>query len=190
LLLVAVGSTLQPANKPNYWQENWHMWKTFAVFALLAGVLEGIGALLSPWLGWQRLDPLYVLIDLCMVFAVLGLYLPEYERLGRIGLVGFCLTLGGFALIAGPEAPLFGVAVYSIGKPIVGLGLLLLAGALWQRHPSQRWVSGLLLGSLLVGAGAMLGLAPSYLTMLSGLLLGAGFCLQGWRQLRGEGKPA
>lgn len=160
------------------------MWKTLAVLALLGGSLEMLGALLSPWLGPQRLDPLYVAIDLCLVFAVLGLYLPEHERLGRVGLVGFCLSLGGFALIAGPEAPLFGVGVYWIGKPIVGLGIFLLASVLWQRHPPQRQVCALLLGSIVVGAVAMLGLAPGHLTSVSGLLLGAGFFLQGWRQLR------
>lgn len=160
------------------------MWKTFAVFALLGGVLEMLAAVLSPWLGSQRLDPLYVAIDLCLVFAVLGLYLPEHTRLGRFGVVGFCLTLGGFALIAGPEAPLLGVGVYWIGKPVVGLGILLLAGVLWQRHPQQRRVCSLLLASVLVGAVAMLGVLPVILTSASGLLLGAGFCLQGWRQIR------
>jgi hypothetical protein len=161
------------------------MWKTFAVFALLGGTLEMLGALLSPWLGPQRLDPLYVAIDLCLLFAVLGLYLPQHERLGRIGLVGFCLMLGGFALIAGPEAPLLGVAVYGIGQPIVGLGILLLAGVLWQRQPQHRLVYALLLLSVLVGALAMLGVAATHLAALSGLLLGAGFFFQGWRQLRG-----
>ncbi len=161
------------------------MEKTLGGFALLGGLLEILGALLSPWLGPQPLEPLYVATDLCLVFAVLGLYLPHQQRVGRLGLLGFCLALGGFALIAGPEAPLLGISAYWLGKPVIGLGILLLVGVLWQRAPQSRWVSGLLLLAVLVGGLALLGVATGYLTLLSGVLLGAGFFIQGWRQVRG-----
>jgi len=62
---------------------------------------------------------------------------------------------------------------------------LLLAGVLWQRAPQSRWVSGLLLLSVLVGGLALFGVALVQLTLLSGLLFGAGFVIQGWRQVRG-----
>jgi hypothetical protein len=165
------------------------MEKTLGGFALLGGLLEMLGALLSPWLGPQPLEPLYVATDLCLVFAVLGLYLPHQQLVGRLGLLGFCLALGGFALIAGPEAPLLGFSAYWLGKPVIGLGILLLAGVLWQCAPQSRWVSGLLLLSVLVGGLAMLGLAMTLLVLLSGLLFGAGFFILGWRQLRASGSP-
>ena len=160
------------------------MWKTFAGLALLGGSLEILGALLSPWFSPVQLEPLYVATDLSLLFGLLALYLPVQERLGRLGLLGFCLSLGGFGLIAGPEAPLFGISAYWLGKPIIGVGILLLAGRLWQRQAQSRLVAGLLLLSVLVGALAMLGLAAALLVVLSGLLFGSGFFFLGLRLLR------
>lgn len=161
------------------------MGKTLGGFALLGGSLSMLGALLSLRFGGMQLEPLYVANDLCLTFAVLGLYLPQQAVVGRLGLLGFCLMLGGFALIAGPEAPLLGISAYWLGKPVIGVGILLLCGVLWQRQPQTRLVSGLLLLSVLIGGLAMLGVASRYLASLSGLMLGLGFVVQGWRQVRG-----
>ena len=167
------------------------MWKTLAAFAVLGGCLEILGIISLWWVAPAQLEPLYVAIDLCFLFAVLSLYLPAQEQVGRVGLLGFCLALGGFGLIAGPEADLLGVSAYVLGKPLIGVGLLLLCIRLLQCQPAYPLVPGLLLTSVLVGAVAML---PSgfghYLGLLSGLLLGAGFLFHGLGQWLKHSVPA
>ena len=167
------------------------MWKTLAAFAVLGGLLEILNVVLSFWVSSAQLDPLYVAIDLCFLFGVLSLYLPVQALVGRVGLLGFCLALAGFGLIAGPEADLLGVSVYLLGKPMIGLGLLLLCGQTFIQQPAHRLVPGVLLASVLVGSLAMLvGGAPNYLGLLSSTLLGAGFIFHGLGQWLKHSVPA
>lgn len=60
--------------------------------------------------------------------------------LSATGHAGFVLALCGFSVIAGPDAVIFGMGIYWVGAPVIGLGMLLLSVAQLGAEPRNGFI--------------------------------------------------
>ncbi|NJK46585.1 MAG: hypothetical protein HC933_22135 [Pleurocapsa sp. SU_196_0] len=81
-----------------------------AVLAVLAGVLRIVAAFI---LELPEIEAFYLVIDLCILFGLIGVFGARLETLGWCGLIGFVVALTGAALIVGPDARYSGLAPIS-----------------------------------------------------------------------------
>ena len=109
----------------------------FAVIAGLLGILAGLRLIdKNPNLA----ELLYVAIDLCSLFAILGWHLHQQNKVGSVGLAGFFLAFTGTGFIAGPSAKIFGFTAYSLGIPVVALGLLTMSLCALRSRAIPGWI--------------------------------------------------
>lgn len=155
-----------------------------AACAILAGALR-IGTSFIPWTTLDfRLEATAFLIDVCLLFGLMGIYIANRDRVGITGLLGFIVATMGTALIVGPDQIAFGFSTYEVGVYIISLGLVLLSiASLISR--AMVWAPLLWIASILSGAsGAGFGFGPNA-WLVAGVLFGAGFVIAGvnvWRK--------
>ena len=153
---------------------------------LLGGVLRMASSVIEYDPASLRLEALYAVIDLALLFGLLGLYAHAAPGLGRLGRFGLCAALAGVASILGPDADRFGVNWYVAGGAVFLLGLLLFSVALLRRTSARAapliWLSA----CLAAASSAMGGGAAAFVA--AGLLLGAGFVVAGAQLLQASGR--
>lgn len=140
--------------------------------AVAGGLLRVVSAFIPYVPDSPGLELLYGIVDVLLLFGLMGLYAAYAEKTGWTGLAGFVVATIGLAIIVGPDAVAFGVEFYLAGSACLLAGLAVLSiGLLVARR--LRLSAGLWLGSLalaligawarqpllLAAAGAVLGLA-------------------------------
>lgn len=153
-----------------------------AMLAILGGVLRMLSVFLpfqpnSPWL-----EALYGIVDLSLLFGLIGLFVVASDRIGRVGQSGFVLAAAGFASIVGPDSAAFGINFYSLGSSAIvfGLGILslqMLRAGMFKAS-SYCWLVTLVLG-LVYSA-----VQNPWWFMAAGVALGFGFILAGAKLVR------
>ncbi|MBV1886205.1 MAG: hypothetical protein KUG61_03910 [Parvibaculaceae bacterium] len=144
-------------------------------FAIAAGFLEIINGFYLTAGQPNATEVLYVATDLCLLLGLLGWYLQEQDEVGLVGLMGFLLAFFGTAFIAGPSAHIFDVAAYSIGVPIIGVGLLIMCLCSLSQRTMPLWVVALFLISLVLGIGASFMSILATPLAFSNIIYGFGF---------------
>lgn len=153
-----------------------------AVTAIAGGALRIVSCFV-PWRASDAgLEAFYGVIDICLLFGLLGIYVHAAAATRGLGLAAFAVALIGMASLVGPDATAFGVDFYQLGCIVLLVGLaafsvqLLRAGVL--RIPAICWIAALALS--LGGAAASMPLAIS----AAGAVLAVGFLLGGVATLR------
>lgn len=123
-------------------------------FSVVAGFLEVVVGLQLTTAFPIVTEMLYVGTDLCLLLGFLGWYLYEQEEVGAIGLIGFLIAFWGMAFIAGPSTQIFDVTAYSIGVPIIGVGLLIMCLTSLRSGSIPKPTLMLFLVSLVLGSVA------------------------------------
>ena len=100
--------------------------------AIVAGVLRTAASFWPSSQPGVGLEMLYLVIDLCILFGIMGVYAFQCEQSGRWGVVGFLLAVSGTAFVTGPDGRLGGVNVYDAGALVLGTGLCFLAIGSWR----------------------------------------------------------
>lgn len=152
--------------------------KTFSLFLTAGGALRIASSFIPYSPGNDVLELFYMVIDLAFILGLVGLYLTYGIRIGTAGRIAVAIMLCGFAVIAGPEAPLFDIPIYQLGSSVVGLGSVLFAVALLRCHVGPIHVPVLLITAFAAGLCSM-ALHQPLLFTVSGVLFGAGFALLG-----------
>jgi hypothetical protein len=143
--------------------------------AIVAGVLRTAGSFWPSSQPGVSLELLYLVIDLFILFGILGMYGFQCEQSGRWGFVGFLLAISGTAFITGPDGQLGGINVYDAGALVLGIGLCFLAIGSWRAKKLPRWIPALWVFSTAIGiAGASVESLGS-LFVVSGVAFGAAF---------------
>lgn len=144
--------------------------------AALGGALRIAAAFIPSQPDSAQLELLYFVIDLSLLFGLIGIYAGQCERFGWIGLVGFVAAASGLASIAGPDADIFGFNIYGIAVGVIGVGLALISVAMLWDATLPRWIPALWIGSLLAGiaANAVPDSAQAAF-LVAGVLFGLGF---------------
>ena len=144
--------------------------------AIIAGLLRS-GASFLPY----RQPPttaeelFYLVIDLSILFGILGIYGYQRAGAGRTGFFGFVLAVIGTAMITGPDGTLGGVQEYVVGALVISMGLVFLAIGSWRAGKLPRYVPVLWIASTAVGIGGFAFGGPPMLLTIAGLAFGAGF---------------
>ena len=158
------------------------------LFAVAAGVLEILAGLRLFDQNPAITELLYVVTDLCCLPAILAWYLFQQTKVQTsLGLWGFLLMFLGTAFIAGPSAEVFGIAAYSLGVPVIGIGLAIMCFTSWQGKALPNWLTLFFLVSMVTMAASptfsFLYQPISFGNLTYGIcFLGLGFHLLGVRE--------
>ncbi len=153
-----------------------HVLRLAGVAAAVGGALRIAAAFIPPEPDTAALELLYFIIDLSLLFGLIGIYAAECERLGWLGLIGFVIATTGLASIVGPDADIAGINIYATAVAVIGIGLAIMSIAmlLFSRFP--RWIPALWIGSLLAGISAsVLPDKPPAAFVVAGVLFAFGF---------------
>jgi len=158
--------------------------------ALAGGVIRTLASFIplitrEPSLG---IELLYLVIDILILFGLIGIYAVQHEKAGICGFAGFLLAMTGTALIVGPDGKLGSLDVYWAGATVISVGMTLLAvgslraGVLTRRAPLLWILSTLagIAGSWLNGGG--------YGFLIAGIAFGAGFAIAGYEVMNKTAK--
>ena len=153
--------------------------RLLGVAAILGGLLR-IGSAFIPWapnVAW--LEAFYLVIDVLLLFGLMGFYFAHRARLGAFGFVAFVIAESGIAAIVGPDATAFGIDTYATGVLVITIGLTLLSLAILATRGAPWWVAACWLGSAIVGVGGS-ALGQAELGFFAGgILFGLGFIAAG-----------
>jgi hypothetical protein len=141
------------------------------IAAIIAGILRSVSSFLPSSI--PHLDLLYLLIDLCILFGMMGLYGFQHQESGLWGFFGFLLTIIGIGMIR--TGVISGIQMYPIGASLFTLGLSLFAIGSWIASKLPRWISIFWILSTIVGFLGYFGSGINLLFVLSGVLFGVGF---------------
>jgi hypothetical protein len=143
--------------------------------AIVAGLLRGGSSFLPNGEPTDSQELLYLVIDLSILFGLLGIYAYQNEVAGRSGFGGFVLAMVGTAMITGPDGIIGGVKEYVAGALLISIGLVFLAIGAWRAAKLPRYVPLLWVTSTVIGVGGFALSGPPVLLTIAGLAFGAGF---------------
>ncbi len=151
-----------------------------ATCAVLGGALRILAAFIPYAPNAPGLEALYGVIDVCLLLALLGLFLREEAGMGTAFLSAFVVAFVGLASIVGPDATQFGIDFYQLGSLVFVVGLALMSTLLLRRRrlilPALLW-----LGTAASTAAVAVTASPIAF-ILAGVTLGAGFMVAGGRR--------
>lgn len=153
-----------------------------AVAAVAGGVLRIASAFIPYEAGSAPLETLYGLIDLCLLFGLVAVYVAHAEATGLLGLAAFLVALAGVASIVGPDSMAFGVDFYRVGAVVFVTGLAGLSVQLLRARVASLgawfWIA------TFVASLASVAVPQAFLA--AGLCIGAGYAAAGFGLLRGR----
>jgi hypothetical protein len=142
--------------------------------AVIAAFLRAIGSFVPAAPETTLLAGLYLVTDVFILLGLIGWYTAQHQRLRLRGLLGFVLGVVGVAAIRSNGA-FPGVDTYSIGAPLLVIGLIVLAATAWRAGLMGAWVPGALLVAAVLGPVGYLVPGVSVLFAASGLAFSVGF---------------
>lgn len=156
-------------------------YRLLSYLGALAAIAGGAPRVISSFIPYEegniQLEIFYGLIDLCLLFGLLAVYLRVAERLGWLGFVGSVIAVTGLASIVGPDVTLWGVDLYQLGAAILMVGLASLAATmLWvgvMKYAALCWLAAFTAGIFSILSGSPFAFA------VAGMLFGVGFVSAG-----------
>jgi len=149
--------------------------------AVLAGVLRAAASLWPSVELTVTLELYYLLVDILILFGILGVYGFLAERSGVAGLLGFLLGVVGAAIIAGPDGEIGGVDMYAAGSAVLAVGLVFLAVGSWKAAMLPYWVLMLWVLTAVLGFVGARVEDLGGLFVVSGVTFGLSFIVAGVR---------
>jgi hypothetical protein len=153
----------------------------FGAWAAVAGGALRMASTFIPYEAASApLETLYGVIDLCLLFGLIAVYVANAEAVGLLGLCAFLVGLSGVASIVGPDSTVFGIDLYRIGALVFVTGLAGLSVQLLRARV-------MMLSASLWIATFVASLAASVLPqafMAAGLCIGAGYLAAGFGLMR------
>jgi hypothetical protein len=156
-----------------------------AAAAVIGGVLRIASTFIPYEANSAPLETLYLVIDVCLLFGLVAIYIANAGVVGLSGLGLFLVSLAGIASIVGPDTQAFGIDFYRIGALVYVAGL---AGLSVQLLRARRLVVSAGLWVVTLGASLLTAVVPEAF-MAAGVALGAGYVLAGVAILRVTAAP-
>jgi hypothetical protein len=154
-------------------------------FAAILGGLLRIVAAAPLALSAQNAEALYDIIDILLLFGLMGAYLARAVHFGFGGLTAFIVGAAALSFIGGPDADVFGFSTYQEGATVLTLALAALS-IVWLARKHKPFAPPILwLGSVIAagGLGAIPAAAP-YAMTAGGVLFALGFVAAGLDLMR------
>jgi len=127
------------------------LWVLAGIAAVVGGLIDLVGPLLYPHLVEPARQGVYVLIDVLLLFGLLGLQSAAGDRTGRLGLIGFIVAVSAILLVRSSETRLLGPSTYALASSVWVIGMTVIAIALLRvrlpfRLPAALWITTLAVG--------------------------------------------
>jgi hypothetical protein len=151
-----------------------HLSRLGGASALIAAALRAVGSVVPSAPETTTLAGLYLVTDVFILLGLIGWYVAQHERVRLSGLLGFVVSVVGVAVIRS-NGGFPGVDTYSIGAPLLVIGLIVLAASAWRAGLIAAWVPGALLVAAVLGPLGYLAPGWSPLFAASGLAFSVGF---------------
>ncbi len=154
--------------------------RLFGALALLGGALRLIATFIPYTPDSLALESFYFVIDIALIFGLIGIFAARMQTLGVAGLVGFIIALVGQVAILGPDRVVFGVSLYEVSVAVIALGLAIMAASIWLSGAYPRAVALFWIAAPLFSVGGdALGI-PYLGFAAAGISYSAGFIYAGW----------
>ena len=153
------------------------MIRTCAVGGVVAGVLRAITSFIPE--GIPNVLLLYLVIDLCLLIGVIGLYgffVTAGKLVPRLGTVLMILAL---ILLIGRDLGLASASIYTGAAATFSVGLDLFAIHLLQTRKIPSWIPIAWLVSTVIGPLGFFVPQLHFLFAMSGLIFGTSFAVAG-----------
>ena len=161
-----------------------HLVRILAAAAILGGALR-IASSFIPWTPDSApLEVLYDVIDVLLLFGLMGVYFATRASTGIFGFAAFAIAETGIASIVGPDTTAFGIDTYQTGVLVITAGLTLFAIQLLLTRAMPWWASVCWIASTVIGVGATAGGNAALGFVAGGVLFGLGFIAAGVALLR------
>ena len=158
--------------------------RILGVAAIVGGLLRVVSAFI-PWTPDSApLEVLYDVIDVLLLFGLMGAYFAVRASIGIFGFVSFAIAEAGIASIVGPDTVAFGVDTYQTGVVVITAGMTLFAIQLLLTRAIAWWVAVCWIASTIIGVGATAGGNAALGFVAGGVLFGLGFAAAGVAVLR------
>lgn len=157
------------------------LFRALGVAAIVGGLLRAAASFI-PWNMWGtdwRIEVLSIVIDVSLLFGLIGVYFATRDRLGWGGFAAFALAATGIASIIGPDSVTFGVDTYVAGVHAISIGLALLGVVMLLKRAGTTAAAICWVLSLAVGAGGGAVGQAELGFLLGGLLFALGFVAAG-----------
>lgn len=155
--------------------------RVLGIAAIVGGVLRA-GSSFIPAALWGT-DPgvelLALVIDVSLLFGLMGVFFVARARLGWAGFAAFALAETGIASIIGPDTVAFGVDTYLAGVHAISIGLALFGVVILVKRAGAAAAALCWIASLAVGAGGGAVGQGELGFLLGGLLFALGFVAAG-----------
>ena len=149
--------------------------------AILAGVLRVGASFLPATEPSAPLEWLYLVIDVAIMFALVGIYAYQHAESGVLGFVGFVLSVVGTESIGGPDGMIGDLDIYRAGTTVIGVGLVFLAAGSLRAAKLPVYVPVLWIVSTLVAMTTFVAEGSGVPFLISGITFGLGFIGAGLR---------
>jgi hypothetical protein len=131
------------------------LWRLAGVAAIAGGLIDLVGPLLYP----HMIEPVrlsaYVLIDVLLLFGMLGVQSKAGQAMGWPGLLGFVIAVTGVLLVRSSAAGIFGVASYTIAAAIWSIGMVVTGAALLSKRAPFRMAAALWIAAFVIGLAGL-----------------------------------
>ena len=121
------------------------------------------------------LELLYFVIDVGLLFGLVGIYVYRAQTLGAAGFAGAALALMGQAMIVGPDATLDGFNTYDAALPIIVAGLAILSIQIIRTQCYPAWIGWLWIATPVLSLGGTVAGAAEFGFLLGGTAYGMAF---------------
>lgn len=150
------------------------------LLAIIAGVLRIVEALLAEdFVLPILLEGIYFITDVCIMFALIGIFLYN-NKTGLLGVSGFVLLILGASILIGPSESKDGVNYHFMGIQVFSVGVVFFSIHLWFVSIISKWVPFLWITSIIVGLTGILIPQVLFVTFLiSEILFGIGLIVVG-----------
>jgi hypothetical protein len=131
------------------------IWRLAGLAAVLGGVIDLFGPLAYPHLAEPVRLSTYVLIDVLLLFGMLGVQSVAGRVMGWPGLVGFVIAVSGVLLVRTSAAGIWGAASYTVASAVWSIGMVVVGATLLARKGPFRAAAALWIAAFVIGLAGL-----------------------------------
>ena len=131
------------------------VWRLAGVAAVAGGLIDLVGPLFYPHLAEPLKLSTYVLIDVLLLFGMLGVQSVAGRAMGWPGLVGFVVAVSGVLLVRTSAAGIWGAASYTVASAIWSIGMVVISVALLSKRGPFRMAAALWIAAFVIGLAGL-----------------------------------
>ena len=131
------------------------VWRLAGAAAVAGGLIDLVGPLVYPHLGQPLKLSTYVVIDVLLLFGMLGVQSVAGKATGWLGLAGFVIAVSGVLLVRTSAAGIWGEASYTVASAIWSIGMVVTGAAFLLKRAPFRVAAALWIAAFVIGLAGL-----------------------------------